>query len=215
MLTFSNCSNFGKDKKYDLIIKYKFINRECAEVSRCLCEMNDISKIPKVGVFGNDIFTTSVYSDVILHDNILIDPFIKGEKRVTVKNFKERREDNIFRPVPTEITLGGAPLSYVFDKEIIFLLLLFGGPDCDYDINISDISLDNIYNGNKGYIYSHYIDIPQFIHYDPTNGIISNGDIAVLIYEYNRRSYKVYQDKVLEAVASGNHINYNELFPIE
>ena len=82
----NGCTPDIKDSKHDISDKYKFI----------ICELNSINMninqydkiIPQKGSFGYQSFSKKEIPEVILYNGVYIDPFLPGENKVTVKNWK-------------------------------------------------------------------------------------------------------------------------------
>jgi len=111
--------------------------------------------------------------NIILHDNCYIDPFLSGNKRVTVKNWKWAGEDCI----PTEMTMSGSPLHYILDVDGN-IIIAFAGPDGKLDLKYNDNIIKDIIHEE---IYSFVDYHSNVIEYDPTNGLTSSGDI-IFVY---------------------------------
>ena len=122
----------------------------------------------------------------ILHRGTYVDPFISGEHGVTITNWRYKQRDDW---TPRTMSLRGSPLDYMTDKKDIFLTF-YAGPDGDYDYDRSHINLGSIYVPQQSFIILDvpfscivpFVDSPNVIQYDPTNGLISNGDIVWPIY---------------------------------
>ena len=128
----------------------------------------------------------------ILHRGTYIDPFISGENGVTITNWRYRQRDDW---TPRSMSLRGSPLYYITDREHVFLSI-YAGPDEDYDnisLNIEKVSIPDrfsFFDWPLSIIFPHNYNLSaDIIEYDPTNGLISNGDIVWPIYRYDHKSW--------------------------
>lgn len=166
------CSTNTNISESEISDKYKFI----------ICEINSIisnlekcdNKIPMSGSFGYNTFSKKELNDVLLYNNFYIDPFLQGESKVTVKNWKWPGEDWI----PKEMTMYGSPLNYWQDEKG-YIILCFAGPDQSIGTK-QDIVFVKNYNADEVFPTVKYYQ--YVVEYDPTNGMKSNGDI---IFIYN------------------------------
>jgi len=163
-----------------------------------LLEYVDFDNIDEKGYICKDMFCFSEencshdsifnnYRYKFLHEKYFIDPFLDGNCEVTVKYWREKRGEEY----QTMFTIKGAPLLYQTDKKTYFLLI-FAGPDKDIDNDDLPIEYQykfyswdsltaktiygNVLNSHRHLYIPVHID-NNFIVYDPTNGIYSNGDI--------------------------------------
>ena len=167
-----------KDKSY---FAYKQTFDLCFVVSGCPVDQDGLLDIPTSGIVSIDMFPNKRRSldkgevhYATLHDNVWIDPFLQGDKEVSVY-WAHKRDD-----YPKWKTMSGAPLKYVTNRKDLFVTI-YAGPDGDMDTGTIDIDIIPYREGGLGGIpiYLFFSQVPNVdtVQYDPTNGLISNGDI--------------------------------------
>lgn len=168
-----SCTSDFKMPRQDISDKLKFILCELRNI-RVYLKEND-NEIPMKGSFGYQLLSNNEMPEVILHNDIYIDPFLPGNNMVTVKHWQWPSEEMI----PTEMTMTGEPMDYVKNKNGI-IIVCFAGPDKTIDTeNIEGIIMNEYNDGNWGNFQYH----PEVIEYDPTNGAFSKGDIIFTLYQ--------------------------------
>ncbi len=169
------CSCEFKNQEKTVLHKFKFVFCEL----RTTLNISDLSKNNNI-IFHNlkeelNALNLPNYQKeiIILHDNCYIDPFVHGNNRVTVKNWKWAGEDWI----PTEMTMSGSPLHYIMDVDGN-IIIAFAGPDGKLDLKHNDNVIKNIIHEKFHSFVDYHSNV---IEYDPTNGLTSSGDI-IFVY---------------------------------
>jgi hypothetical protein len=163
----------------------------------------DISKMKEKGLLGGEIFNIDrdyLWGAAIPHDSLFVDPFVKGKLSVTIDHWTTSIDDEF----PENIIIKGGPLHYVSNNKNI-LLLIYAGPDGDIDNINLELQNDTITPGVSSGItslrylqsYIPYVNINglNLIQYDPTNGLMSNGDVVWGIYrspDWMLSQYRIY-----------------------
>lgn len=186
-------SNMISDIPYDIDIvnKVYFAYKEILDLKHTIdldYNTTEINKIPTKGIIGSAIFKKeSIIYGPKLYDNVLIDPFLLGDKQVEILDWRFRPRDD-WGP-PETMKMKGEPLPYLTNNKDL-ILAIFAGPDRDID----NVNIDlHKFSWPKNLIQilafpNNYWVIPKIYHtdiiqYDPTNGINSNGDIIWPIYK--------------------------------
>ena len=178
---------------------------------------NFIMDIPSSGILslsyikfqktkGPEYYSGYFWDNIVLKDNVFIDPFIPGQYEVTVNYWRHKATDDW---TPKSVTMKGSPLYYITNKNDVFVVI-YVGPDGDIDYINKNIPQNPRKPDNKVYhlfLFNDIWVIPLYedkdaIIYDPTNGLFSNGDIIWTIYKspkfhwYETNNYYTYDYKM-------------------
>ncbi len=114
-------NNIISDIPYDIEIvnKVYFAYKEILDLKHTIdldYNTTEINKIPTKGIIGSELFKKeSIIYGPKLYDNVLIDPFIPGDKKVEILNWRFRRTDD-WGP-PKTMKMKGAPLPYLTNNH--------------------------------------------------------------------------------------------------